>query len=276
MNTLQTSGIILRQRIVTLRWLVASIWILGVMAYQLVIAAWVHDHISESSHYLIEILFYGSLGPILAIGFLALIDKWLSQMEQVEKKAHTLEGRLASITNISADAILSLDQLGKIQTWNPGAENLFGFMENEVVGEPFFGLLGGSQAAEVEYQWIEDTVRRTGYLRGHESVCYDASTKDVHVELTAIPLADGDGGPSGILIILRDISRRKKREEEIQRLNESLNEQVAARTQELAEKIEQLGKANADLQKLDRMRTEFVSLVSHQLRAPLTNISGAV
>src|SRR5262249_20481592 len=45
---------------------------------------------------------------------------------------------------------------------------------------------------------------------------------------------------------------------------------------ELAEKVAELGRANDELQKLDRTRNEFVSLVSHQIRAPLTNLRGAV
>jgi signal transduction histidine kinase len=77
-------------------------------------------------------------------------------------------------------------------------------------------------------------------------------------------------------VILRDITERKRREEEIRRLNASLMDQVAERTRELAAKVEELARTNAELQKLDRMRSEFVSLVSHQLRAPLTNIHGAV
>jgi signal transduction histidine kinase len=69
-------------------------------------------------------------------------------------------------------------------------------------------------------------------------------------------------------IILRDITDRKRREEEIRQLNFGLLEQVDERTRELAEKVDQLARANAELQQLDRTRSEFVSLVSHQLRAP--------
>jgi signal transduction histidine kinase len=77
-------------------------------------------------------------------------------------------------------------------------------------------------------------------------------------------------------VILRDITIRKQREQEIIRLNENLNLQVAERTAELNEKVNELALANNELQKLDQMRSEFVSLVSHQHRAPLTNMSGAV
>jgi len=51
---------------------------------------------------------------------------------------------------------------------------------------------------------------------------------------------------------------------------------VIERTRELAEKVEELERANTELEKLDQMRSEFVSLVSHQVWAPLTNMRGAV
>ena len=270
------TGPTLRQRIATMRWLLSLIWIAGVVIYQLVVAAWVQDRFDEGTHYLVEILFYGSVGPLIAFWFLVRIDNQLKEMERVEKKAQTMEKRLASITHISADAILSLDAAGRIAAWNPGAESLFGFLEEQVLGQPLSALMGGGQAAEAEFRWIDETVRREGFLRGHEGVCYDAQEKPVHVELTAMPLSDEKGDFLGLFLIFRDISSRKQREEEIRRLNDQLNIQVAERTRELDEKISQLARANADLQKLDQTRTEFVSLVSHQLRAPLTNMSGAV
>jgi PAS domain S-box-containing protein len=174
-------------------------------------------------------------------------------MERLEKKAQSMEKRLASITQLSADAILSLDAAGQIVSWNPGAEELFGFLENEALGKPFVSLVGGGKAAQAEVHWIEECVRREGYLHGHESICYDAQEKAVHVELTAIPLRDENREFFGLFLILRDITSRKQREEEIKRLNQSLNEQVAERTRELDEKISQLARVNADCRNLTRL-----------------------
>lgn len=62
----------------------------------------------------------------------------------------------------------------------------------------------------------------------------------------------------------------------ISRLNSDLEQRVAERTVELAEKNAALAQANAELKALDTLKSDFVSLVSHELRAPLTNINGSI
>ncbi len=63
---------------------------------------------------------------------------------------------------------------------------------------------------------------------------------------------------------------------ELETLNEQLEIKVLEKTQNLSQAYLQLEEQNRTLQKLDEVRTDFVSLVSHELRAPLTNISGGI
>lgn len=266
----------LNLRISSIRWALPISLALGAIVYQLVIARWVHDSFGDSIHFGIEILFFASVGPLLAFLALTLMMRWFEEKNRVENRAQIVERRLASITAASVDAILSTNPRGVIEDWNKGAELLFGYTESEIRGRPLSDILKSEAGASVELYWLLHTVQASGYLQGHETICSTASGEEIVVELTATDLADSEGRSSGISIILRDITQRKEREAEIQRLNASLNQQVADRTRELAEKVDELAEANRNLQKLDQMRSEFVSLVSHQIRAPLTNMRGSV
>lgn len=87
-------------------------------------------------------------------------------------------------------------------------------------------------------------------------------------------------GPTVVWFALRLIrhwvDEKEEAEAEVYRLNTELRQRVDERTRELREKNEALAAANSELQQLDRMKSEFVSLVSHELRAPLTNMRSAL
>lgn len=72
------------------------------------------------------------------------------------------------------------------------------------------------------------------------------------------------------------VAAEMKAVEEIHILNRELEHKVAERTAELEARNAELARANQELQKLDEMKSEFVSLVSHELRAPLTTLNGGL
>jgi len=76
--------------------------------------------------------------------------------------------------------------------------------------------------------------------------------------------------------IAHSLAAREQAEADIRRLNTTLERQVAERTRSLAAALRELEQKNLELQTLDQLKSDFVSLVSHELRAPLTNINGGI
>lgn len=83
--------------------------------------------------------------------------------------------------------------------------------------------------------------------------------------------------------IAGQLREKEKAEAKIRQLNRELEQRVAERTEELArayaelqERNEALEAANEELKELDQLKSDFVSMVSHELRAPLTNINGSI
>lgn len=265
-----------RRRVNLLNWLLPISLIIPALLYGLSLAFGLQSNTPFTNQNTLVVLIYGLMSPLLVYLVLRQIGLWLDEEERNGSQDDAGTERMVQIATTSSDAILTLDNLGHIDTWNTGAQRLFGYEASIAVGHPFSDLLGGGSAADLESQWLYGEARRTGSVGRHETTCLEAGGRPIDVELTATLLKDGNDNPAGMSIIMRDITRRKQREEETRRLNEGLKKQATEQNRELAEKVQELGLANVELKKLDQTRSEFVSMVSHQIRAPLTNMGGAV
>ncbi len=248
-------------------------------------------------HLVIDLIIYATVGPI-AIWFTinwitqrveesedALAAKARAEAEQQRaiEAAREQERLLATVCSNSADAIITIDNEGIIKTWNRGAEMMFGYQADEVIGKHFKIIVPSDIDARGEIDWLAQQVRQQGYVRNYETERVAKDGRRVIVDLTRTALMNERGEIIGSSAILRDITERVRAEQAIQQLNLELETKVAERTAQLASATEELRRRNAELEranqelkKLDELKSEFVSMVSHELRAPLTNINGSI
>ena len=137
--------------------------------------------------------------------------KWIGLSSDVteRKLAEEAISQLAAIVQCSEDAILSTDLAGNITTWNGGAEKLFGYRAAEALGAPF-GTLFHDQASEILGPSSLGVVSRFD-----ETVFVCKDGRQVPVSLTVSPIRKSSGEITGVATIARDISARKKAENEL-------------------------------------------------------------
>ncbi len=136
-----------------------------------------------------------------------LID--MSQQQRAEQVSH----RIAAIVESSDDAIISKDLNGVIATWNKGAERLFGYLEQEVIGKPITILI--PEQHRDEETRILDRIRRGERIDHFETLRQRKDGSMVSISLTVSPITDGLGRIVGASKIARDITEQKRREEQI-------------------------------------------------------------
>jgi PAS domain S-box-containing protein len=121
---------------------------------------------------------------------------------------------LASIVESSDDAIVSKDLNGVIDSWNPGAERLFGYTADEVVGKSVTSLF--PLDLQKEESAILERIRLGEQIEHYETVRCRKDGSLVDISLTVSPLKNAAGKVTGVAKIARDISARKKAEYERQ------------------------------------------------------------
>jgi PAS domain S-box-containing protein len=171
------------------------------------------------------------------------------RLEQ-DKARQLLTARLlAAIVESSDDAIISKSLDGVIQTWNAAAERLFGHTAAQAVGRHISLIIPPDRIAEEDR--IIASLKAGRRIDHFETERIRADGRRFPVSLTISPIKDDAGKVVGASKIARDITERRRLEDNLRRLA-------------------------ADLSEAGRRKDEFLAVLAHELRNPLAPLSNAV
>jgi len=128
-----------------------------------------------------------------------------------QRRAQLDEAHLAAIVESSTDAIISWSIDGRIRSWNPGAERMFGYTAGEAIGRDHDLLIPESPDGQRQTT-IFDRIK-AGERVATEGVRRTKDGREIPVSISASPMYDGFGRLIAVSVIFRDISEQKRREE---------------------------------------------------------------
>ncbi len=177
----------------------------------------------------------------------ALVIQLSSKNAQLERlvKDSTLDSRMTAIIESSDDAIVSKTLEGIILTWNRGAERIFGWRADEVIGKAINILIPPDR--QEEEPAILSRLQRGEWVDHFETVRMRKDGRLIDVSVTISPVRDMHGRIVAASKIARDITTQKHIQRELQQAKEAA---------EIA----------------NQAKDQFLSILSHELRTPLTPV----
>lgn len=179
----------------------------------------------------------------------------------------------------SEDGIIGKDLSGIIRAWNRGAQAIFGYAADEVVGQPVQLLFPPDRLDEEDL--IMQRIRRGERVDHHETLRRRKDGSDFPVSVTISPIRDADGAIVGASKIVRDISERHAAYIELVRARDDLEQVVKERTQALQERDlllrEVYHRVKNNLQVVDGMLAlQALKIADPQARDALTGLRSRV
>ncbi|MBV9876201.1 MAG: PAS domain S-box protein [Verrucomicrobia bacterium] len=193
---------------------------------------------------------------------------WCFRDVTVRTQADLVSRQLAAIVDNSDDAIIGKDLNSIITSWNQGAQKIFGYSAEEMIGTSVKRLIPADRQQEEDE--ILACLRRGDRYDHFETIRVAKDGRELHVSLTISPIKDASGNVIGASKIARDITYKKLAEaalKEAQKTTEAANA-------EKARLLESERLARVEAERASRMKDEFLATLSHELRTPLNAVLG--
>ena len=195
-------------------------------------------------------------GDIIGISSIA---RDITERKRAEREIQESRARFSGIIGSAMDAIISVDAGQRITIFNEAAEKMFRCPAGEALGQPLDRFIP-ARFREAHRRHVAEfgrtgvTSRAMGNLQPLSGLRADGEEFPIEASISHIEI----GGQQIYTVILRDITERKRAEDQIRQLNAELEQRVEERTAELTA-------ANKELE-------SFTYSVAHDLRAPLRHI----
>lgn len=119
----------------------------------------------------------------------------------------TAQALFSAVTDLTEDGIVGIDLQGRVHTWNQGAERIFGYTSEEMMGRTLSILMPGGTGA---FTPVLDRLRRGQQVDRVDAVRIAKGNRLIHVSTAGTALRDANGQVTGAVAIVRDISGRKR------------------------------------------------------------------
>lgn len=141
------------------------------------------------------------------------LGEFLHRASLERRRSELANAHLAAIVSSSGDAIKSIDLDGRVLTWNAGAEELYGYSADEIVGKPL--------AMITPEESFGDLDRKIAAARAGRTIRFETKRRHkdgriIEISLNAAPIRDSSGNVIAISTIAHDITQRKRDEAHMQ------------------------------------------------------------
>ncbi len=174
----------------------------------------------------------------------------------------------SSLLRSLSDAVISTDMDLNIISWNKSAEQIYGWTEEEAIGQRLPDLLKTQFISDTPEN-VEKIALSKRFWKG-ELLQFDKSGSEVNIVGTSTMLDGPNGTPKGWVLVNHDITELKNAEKKLMNLNADLELRVSERTDDLNQALEEISKRNIQLQDLNKSIAED-SLKLLQLNSRLTD-----